>query len=44
MLFSEVNDSKNEVFSQSLTYPAIFNIAVSFNIKEVSLVEKILLR
>ena len=32
MLFSELNDSKNEVFSKSFIHAAGFNIAVSFNI------------
>ena len=31
MLFSELNDSKEKVFSKSLTYAAEFNIAVPFN-------------
>ena len=31
MLFSELNDSKNELFSKSFTYAAESNIAVSFN-------------
>ena len=32
MLFSELNDSKNEAFSKLFTYAAELNIAVSFNI------------
>ena len=33
MLFSELNDSKTEVFSKSFIYAAEFNITVSFNNK-----------
>ena len=31
LLFSELNDPKNKVFSKSITYAAEFKIAVSFN-------------
>ena len=40
MLFSELNDSKNKVFSRSFTYAAEFNIAVSLVTGEKPPVEK----